>query len=126
MNDVITKVAQGDQEPVDIAGYEVTDAVKLIRGDLGSEVRLTVKKLDGTIKVVALKREKVVLDEGYARSAVITKGADKIGYIWLPDFYADFDREEGARCSKDVAIEVEKLKAEKVKSIITKCKRYYY
>ena len=118
MNDVITKVAQGDQEPVDIAGYEVTDAVKLIRGDLGSEVRLTVKKLDGTIKVVALKREKVVLDEGYARSAVITKGADKIGYIWLPDFYADFDREEGARCSKDVAIEVEKLKAEKVKSII--------
>ena len=118
MNDVITKVAQGDQEPVDIAGYEVTDAVKLIRGDLGSEVRLTVKKLDGTIKVVALKREKIVLDEGYARSAVITKGADKIGYIWLPDFYADFDREEGARCSKDVAIEVEKLKAEKVKSII--------
>jgi carboxyl-terminal processing protease len=118
MNDVITKIAQGDQEPVDIAGYEVTDAVKLIRGDLGTEVRLTVKKLDGTVKVVSLRREKIVLDEGYARSAVITQGNDKIGYILLPDFYADFDREEGARCSKDVAAEVEKLKAEKVKSII--------
>ena len=118
MNDVITKIAQGDQEPVDIAGYEVTDAVKLIRGDLGTEVRLTVKKIDGSVKVISLKREKIVLDEGYARSAVINKGDEKIGYIWLPDFYADFDREDGAKCSKDVAIEVEKLKAEKVKSII--------
>lgn len=118
VNDVITKIAQGAEEPVDIAGYEVTDAVKLIRGDLGTEVRLTVKKLDGSVKVISLRREKIVLDEGYARSAVITKGNDKIGYILLPDFYADFDREEGARCSKDIAAEVEKLKAEKVKSII--------
>ena len=118
VNDVITKIAQGNQEPVDIAGYEVTDAVKLIRGDLGTEVRLTVKKPDGSIKIIALRREKIVLDEGYARSAVITKGTEKIGYILLPDFYADFEREDGHRCSKDVAEEVKKLKAEKVSSII--------
>ena len=118
LNDVIVKVAQGTDEPVDIAGYEVTDAVKLIRGDLGSEVRLTVRKPDASTKVVILKREKIVLDEGYARSAVITKGKERIGYILLPDFYADFDREDGARCSKDVAKEVEKLKAENVDGII--------
>ena len=116
-NDVIIKVAQGAGEPVDIEGYETTDAVKLIRGDLGTEVRLTIRKPDGTIKVVALKREKVVLDEGYARSAVITKGNDKYGYIYLPDFYADFERTDGHRCSEDVAKEIEKLKAEKVKGI---------
>jgi len=57
-NDVILKVAQGAGEPVDIAGYEVTDAVKLIRGTLGSEVRLTVKKEDGTIKTISIIREK--------------------------------------------------------------------
>jgi carboxyl-terminal processing protease len=118
LNDVIIKVAQGNEEPVDIAGYEVTDAVKLIRGDLGSEVRLTVRKPDASTKVVVLKREKIILDEGYARSAVITKGKERIGYILLPDFYADFDREDGARCSKDVAKEVEKLKAENVDGII--------
>ncbi|MEN9381397.1 MAG: hypothetical protein RI940_278 [Bacteroidota bacterium] len=118
VNDVITKIAQGNQEPVDIAGYEVTDAVKLIRGDLGTEVRLTVKKPDGSIKIIALRREKIVLDEGYARSAVITRGTEKVGYILLPDFYADFEREDGHRCSKDVAEEVKKLKAEKVSSII--------
>ncbi len=118
MNDVIIKIAQGAEEPVDIAGFETTDAVKLIRGDLGTEVRLTIKKPDGSIKIVSLKREKIVLDEGYARSAVITKGTEKIGYILLPDFYADFDREDGAKCSKDIANEIKKLKAEKVDGII--------
>ncbi|MFM1930096.1 MAG: hypothetical protein RL387_1424 [Bacteroidota bacterium] len=116
-NDVIIKIAQGAEEPVDIEGYETTEAVKLIRGSEGTEVRLTIRKPDGTIKVVSLKREKVVLDEGYARSAVITKGNDKYGYIYLPDFYADFEREDGHRCSEDVAKEIIKLKAENVKGI---------
>jgi hypothetical protein len=40
----------------------------------------------------------------------IQKGADKYGYILLPDFYADFEREDGARCARDVAKEIEKLK----------------
>jgi carboxyl-terminal processing protease len=101
-----------------VTGYETTEAVKLIRGDLGTEVRLTVRKPDGTTKVVVLIREKIVLDEGFARSAIIQNGNEKIGYILLPDFYADFEREDGARCSKDIAKEVEKLKAEKVKGII--------
>jgi carboxyl-terminal processing protease len=117
VNDVIVKVAQGAEEPVDVSGYETTDAVKLIRGNLGTEVRLTIRKPDGSYKVVALKREKIVLDEGFARSAIIQKGADKYGYILLPDFYADFEREDGARCARDVAKEVEKLKAENVKGI---------
>jgi carboxyl-terminal processing protease len=117
MNDVIVKVAQGAEEPVDVTGYETTDAVKLIRGNLGTEVRLTIRKPDGSYKIVALKREKIVLDEGFARSAIIQKGADKYGYILLPDFYADFEREDGARCARDVAREIEKLKLEKVKGI---------
>jgi len=118
VNDVIVKIAQGSDEPVDVSGYETTDAVKLIRGNLGTEVRLTFRKPDGTFKVVSLIREKIVLDEGYARSAVIQNGEDKYGYILLPDFYADFEREEGHRCSEDVATEIKKLKAENVKGII--------
>jgi len=118
VNDVIVKIAQGTDEPVDVSGYETTDAVKLIRGNLGTEVRLTFRKPDGTFKVVSLIREKIVLDEGYARSAVIQNGEDKYGYILLPDFYADFEREDGHRCSEDVAAEIKKLKAENVKGII--------
>ena len=118
VNDVIVKIAQGSDEPVDVSGYETTDAVKLIRGNLGTEVRLTFRKPDGTFKVVSLIREKIVLDEGYARSVVIQNGEDKYGYILLPDFYADFEREDGHRCSEDVAAEIKKLKAENVKGIV--------
>lgn len=118
VNDVIVKIAQGAEEPVDVSGYETTDAVKLIRGNLGTEVRLTFRKPDGSFKVVSLIREKIVLDEGYARSVIIQKGEDKYGYILLPDFYADFEREDGHRCSEDVAAEVKKLKAENVKGIV--------
>ncbi len=118
VNDIITKVGQGKDEPVDVTGFETQDAVKLIRGNKGTEVRLTLKKTDGTIKVVSMLRDEIVLDETYVRSAVIGEGKDKIGYIYLPDFYADFEKEDGSRCSEDVAREVNKLKAENVKGII--------
>ena len=117
-NDIILKVAQGSTEPVDIAGYDTQDAVKLIRGGKGTEVRLTVKKQDGTVKVISIIRDEVVLDEAFARSAIVKNGNDKIGYIFLPDFYADFEKPNGARCSQDVEKEIEKLKAEDVKGIV--------
>ncbi len=117
-NDVILKVAQGNAEPVDVAGYATEDAVKIIRGNKGTEVRLTIKKTNGTIKVVSLIREEIVLDETFARSAIVTEGTDKIGYIYLPEFYADYERENGNRCSEDIAKEIVKFKAENVKGIV--------
>ncbi len=117
-NDEIIKVAQGNQEPVDVTGYAVSDAVKLIRGsEKGSEVRLTVKKVDGSIKVITLLRDDINTEDTFAKSAIIN-GTKKIGYIYLPEFYADFERASGARCAVDVAKEVEKLKEEKVDGII--------
>jgi len=117
-NDIILKVAQGKETPVDITGYDVSDAVKLIRGEKDTEVRLTIKKQDGTTKVVALKRDQIVQDESNARSAVVMENNHKIGYIYLPDFYADFDNPQGSRSSEDVAKEIVKLKAEKVEGIV--------
>lgn len=117
-NDEILKVAQGKGEPVDVTGYAVTDAVKLIRGaQKGSEVKLTVKKVDGTIQVISLLRDDIKLDETFAKSAIIN-GDKKIGYIYLPEFYANFDDPKGARCADDVAKELEKLKAENVEGIV--------
>lgn len=116
--DEILKIAQGSGEPVDIAGYASADVVKLIRGsEKGSEVRFTLRKIDGSIKVVSIKRDEIKMDEVFAKSAVI-QGEHKIGYIYLPEFYADFERPGGARCAVDVAKEVEKLKAEKVDGIV--------
>jgi carboxyl-terminal processing protease len=118
VGDVIMKVAQGSEPPVELTGYIVEDAVKLIRGKKGTEVRLSLKKKDGTIKTVALVRDEIIQDETYVRSAVINEGGAKIGYIYLPEFYADFERPNGARSGMDVAREVVKLKQEKVDGIV--------
>ena len=118
VGDVIMKVGQANAEPVDLTGYVVEDAVKLIRGSEGTEVRLTIKKADGSIKVVSLIRARIVQEETFARSAIVKNGTEKIGYIFLPEFYADFEHSNGARCSVDVAREIKKLKEENVDGII--------
>ena len=117
-NDEIIKVAQGADQPVDVRGYAVTDVVKLIRGSKGTEVRITFRKADGTTQIVPLIRDEIVQDEQFARSAVINEGNAKIGYIFLPEFYVDFERPDGNRCSQDVANEIIKLKKENVQGII--------
>lgn len=119
--DIIAKVAQGDGPAEDLMGYTIQDAVKLIRGKEGTIVKLTIKKPNGTVKVVALKREKIVNDfDTYARSAIIKDSVKntKIGIIYLPEFYAAFDDANGRRSSIDVAKEVQKLKEAKVDGII--------
>ena len=119
VGDEILKVGQGKSEPVDVTGYAVSDAVKLIRGEQkGSEVRLTIRRVDGTIKVVPIQRDQIKLDEEFAKSAVIVNDGHKLGYIYLPIFYVDIEKPNGAKCSQDVAMEVEKLKAENVEGII--------
>lgn len=118
VGDIILKVGEGNAEPVDFTGFAVEDAVKIIRGKKGTEVRLTLKKSDGTIKIVSLIRDEIVQDETFARSAVVTTPKGKIGFIYLPEFYADFDDPKGPRCSEDVRKEVIKLKEQKVDGII--------
>jgi carboxyl-terminal processing protease len=116
--DIIMKVAQGTQDPVDLTGYLVEDAVKLIRGTKGTEVRLTLKKVDGSVKTISLIRDEIVQEETFARSVIVNSDKGKIGYIFLPEFYADFDNPKGNRCSIDVAKEIIKLKEQKVDGII--------
>lgn len=120
VGDLILKVAQGAEEPVDVVDMRLDDAIKMIRGKKGTEVRLTVKKADGSIKVIPIIRDVVVLEETFAKSVVIRDSISnkKIGYIYLPGFYADFEDPEGRRSSIDVKKEVEKLKKEQIDGII--------
>ncbi|MDX2048003.1 MAG: carboxy terminal-processing peptidase [Chitinophagaceae bacterium] len=118
IGDAILKVGQGADEAVDVTGFDVDDAVKLIRGKKGTEVKLTLKKADGSVKTVALVREEIVVEETFARSTIISQADKKIGYIFLPEFYADWERPNGARSAQDVAKEIIKLKEQRVDGII--------
>ena len=112
--DVILAVGQGEEEPVDIVDMSIREAVKLIRGPKGSEVKLTVKKPSGAVQVIAITRDEVVIEESYVKGSVLThKDMDlKVGYIKVPKFYRDFEDDAGRNSSDDVKAALEKLNKE--------------
>jgi carboxyl-terminal processing protease len=116
--DVILKVAQGKEEPVDVVGMRLDDVVKKIKGPKGTEVRLSVKKTDGTLKVISIIRDEVEIEETYARSSVVEKNGMKYGIIYLPKFYIDFEDNSSRDAGKDIAVEVERLKKAGVQGIV--------
>lgn len=116
--DVLLKVGQGAEEPIDVIGMRLDNIVKKIKGPKGTEVRLTVKKVDGSIKVISLIRDVVETEETYAKSSIVNKNGTKYGVIYLPKFYIDFENNDNRDAFKDVALEVAKLKNEGVEGII--------
>jgi carboxyl-terminal processing protease len=94
------------------------DVVKKIKGTKGTEVRLTVKKVDGTIKVISIIRDIVEIEETYAKSSIVEKNGTKYGVIYLPKFYIDFEDRDGRDAGKDIALEVARLKKEGVSGIV--------
>lgn len=119
-NDKIMKVAQGDNpEWTDITGMVINDVVQLIRGKPGTKVRLFVKKVNGSTEEIDIVRDVVIIEEGFAKSLIIeSPQQERIGYINLPKFYADFNDKNGRRCADDIAAELDKLKQSNVQGII--------
>ena len=120
VNDHITKVAQIDEEAVDIFGMRLDDVVSMIRGKKGTHVILTIKKKDGSLIEVDLERDIINTQETFAKSAVLDYDGmiDNIGYIHLPKFYSSFEGPEGNSCAADVKKELAKLKSKNVNGVI--------
>ncbi len=116
--DLILKVGQGEEEPLDIAGMRLDDVVKKIKGHKGTEVRLTVKKVDGTIKIISIIRDEVETEETFAKSSTVEKDGKKFGIIYLPKFYISFENKDNRDAYKDVALEIERLKKEGIQGLI--------
>ncbi len=117
--DQILRVAQkGDTVATSIVGMRIADAVDLIKGPKGTEVTLTVKKVDGNIKDVTLVRDVILIAETFAKSAMIEEGNVKYGFINLPKFYFDTEDGKARAAGDDVAIEVEKLKEEGMEGLV--------
>jgi carboxyl-terminal processing protease len=80
----------------DIKGEKIADVQKLIKGPLGSDVKLTVRHVDGREKELTMQRQQIVLPTimGYRRDAGdawdfwVSKNP-KIAYIRITQFTSD-------------------------------------
>lgn len=113
--DIILEVAQGKGEPVDVTDARLRDAVSLIRGKKGTEVRLTVKKPDGRRLIIPIIRDVVQIEETFVKGTILEDEAakKKFGYIRIPSFYRDFKNTvrggDGRNSTDDVREELQKM-----------------
>lgn len=119
VGDIILKVAQSkEEEPIDVVGVRLDNVVKLIKGKKGTTVYLTIKKIEGTIKTVAITREVIEFEETFAKSSIIEDGDNRYGIIQLPKFYINFENKDNRNAFTDVQKEIIELKKQNVDGII--------
>ncbi|XOF34898.1 MAG: carboxy terminal-processing peptidase [Candidatus Electrothrix sp. YB6] len=121
--DIIMAVSEKDGEPVDISSMSIREAVSYIRGEKGTEVRLTVIRPDGRRLVIPIIRAVVQLEETYVKSTVIKdEHGDKIGYMKIPSFYRDFsagkDGRKARNVTNDTRNELNRLKKEGIDGLV--------
>lgn len=122
--DIILKVGERDKEPVDITNMSVKDAVKLIRGKKGTEVKLAIKKPEGNLSVISLIRDVIKLEDSFVKGASLRdeKNGRNLGYIKIPSFYRDFEKTKnggtGRNCTEDVLSELKKLETNNLSGLI--------
>ena len=119
-DDIILKVGEGAAEPVEITDTRIRDAVALIRGKKGTEVRLTVKKPDGRRMVIPIIRDVVEITETFVKgtSVVDEPSGQTFGYVKIPSFYRDYSGKTERNCTDDLRDELRRLQKEKISGLI--------
>ena len=117
--DIILKVRQeNEDEATGILGMRLSEAVKLIKGEKGTKVYLTIKKVDGSVSEISVKSDIVLLEETYIKSSIVEKNSNSFGIINIPKFYIDFDNQNNRDAAKDLRTEINRLKEEGVQGLI--------
>ncbi len=106
--------------PVDLSGAGIKEIEDELNANNNGNLILTLKKADGSKRVVTLLKEKMEagVDDSKVKSFLL-KGEKIIGYISLPAFYEDWESDKGINgCANDVAKEIVKLKKENIQGLI--------
>ena len=119
VGDIIIAVAQSaDEEPTEISLMKLSDATDLIKGEKGTNVFLTVKRVDGGVEQIQITRDIVELEETYAKSSIIKDDSNVYGLINLPRFYVDFDDYGERNAASDIKKEILELKNKDISGLI--------
>lgn len=106
-----------NKEQAAIMDLSLEEVYKMLESVTQDRLVLKIKKANGLIKTVTLRKERISNDENIVKSFVL-KGEKKIGYILLPGFYTEWENETGSGCANDVAKEIIKLKRDKIDGLI--------
>jgi len=115
--DILTLVHWPDGQTVDLTSSDEDEVEEILHSSSSDRMELTVKKPNGQLKTVTLIKKVLKADDNLIKSFVL-KGEKNIGYISLPGFYTEWENEDPAGCSNDMAKEIIKLKLENVEGII--------
>lgn len=123
---IIAVAQENDQEPTDIIGMRLNRAVKLIRGEKGTTVRLHIQPADGDPserRIISLVRDEIQLTAQRARAKIFHLPTDagrtrNLGYVKLPAFYGANESDEHSDSYHDVKELLQKVKTEKVEGVI--------
>lgn len=117
--DVIIKVGEGPQGVFkELAGRSVAEVISMIRGEVGSIVRLVIRRPESGDVTVVLQRAQSIENGSLVKQAVIERDNKRIGYITFPLFYESNDPLNPQHCSDDVESALLSLKAQGVSGII--------
>jgi carboxyl-terminal processing protease len=127
--DVILKVAQGEEEFVDVVDMKLSKIVELIKGPKDTIVRLKIRPIKdtGSSKTIKIIRDRIKLTANLASSTIHNITNEKtgsnslIGVIELPSFYGS--NEKGNKATDDVEELINELKEEGAEGLILDLRR---
>lgn len=117
IGDVVTKVSNTKGEEYWVSCSSMERIGDLIFSDNNKQILLTLRKKNGTTAEVLIKKKvmKAIANSVYS---FIAEKETKVGYIKIPNFYADFDGRSAKGCAEDVAKEIAKLKKDKIDGLV--------
>ncbi len=115
--DILIQLKWPNNQTVDLSCADENEVKEILQSSGSAQMELTVKKANGQLKTVKLRKEKLEADENLIRSYLL-KGTKTIGFITLPGFYTEWENEKVAGCANDMAKEIIKLQKENIDGII--------
>lgn len=115
--DVLLNMSFPNKEPIDLLCSNLGDITNIIYNSGASKVELTVRSKLGQVKTLNLKIESLASAENSVYSFIL-EGDKKIGYISLPGFYTEPDKDDPLGCASDLAIEIQKLSKDGIQGLM--------
>jgi len=117
--DVILEISTLEEASYDLNCLSMAEVINFMYSDEIEEACFTLRKKNKIEVLVTLHKDQINVEENVIKSFIL-EGDHKVGYIYLPSFYAQMDGTPYSPngCANDVAKELIKLKKEGIQGLI--------